>query len=163
MDNKHRYIVSALLTLCFVSTQGQALTLENETITDTQTIESTDTIIVQNYVVEAPGNLTLEATTEIILKPGFHAKSGSFFHAIISDLDSDGLLDSWELAQFGDITSNSSDSDPDGDGLSNIGEFQAGTNPTAPDSDGDSLPDGWEVQNGLDPLVDFTQNCNPSP
>lgn len=36
--------------------------------------------------------------------------------------------------------------DPDQDGLSNLKEFQLGTNPTSPDSDTDGLVDGDEVQ-----------------
>ncbi len=41
--------------------------------------------------------------------------------------------------------------DPDGDGLTNIEEFNRGTDPSNPDSDGGGTPDGWEVLNGLDP------------
>ena len=42
--------------------------------------------------------------------------------------------------------------DPDGDGLVNLDEQTAGTDPNNPDTDGDGLPDGWEVAHGLDPL-----------
>lgn len=41
--------------------------------------------------------------------------------------------------------------DPDNDGLNNKDEFIAGSDPNNWDSDGDGLPDGWEVENGLDP------------
>jgi thrombospondin type 3 repeat protein len=43
------------------------------------------------------------------------------------------------------------DQDPDGDGLNNFMEFIHGSDPNNWDSDGDSLPDGWEVNNQLDP------------
>jgi hypothetical protein len=43
--------------------------------------------------------------------------------------------------------------DDDGDGVSNEDEKRNGTDPDDPDSDGDFLPDGWELDNGLDPLV----------
>jgi hypothetical protein len=41
--------------------------------------------------------------------------------------------------------------DPDGDRLTNFQEFQNGTNPHNPDTDDDGMPDGWEVDNGLEP------------
>lgn len=41
--------------------------------------------------------------------------------------------------------------DPDGDGLNNRDEFLAGSDPNNWDTDGDALPDGWEVDNDLDP------------
>ncbi len=44
-------------------------------------------------------------------------------------------------------------SDQDGDGLTALDEFKAGTDPTNPDTDDDDMPDGWEVKNGLNPLV----------
>lgn len=40
--------------------------------------------------------------------------------------------------------------DPDGDGLTNFGEYQATTDPFNYDTDDDTLPDGWEVAKGLD-------------
>lgn len=45
-----------------------------------------------------------------------------------------------------------SDTDSDGDGLTDWEEDQLGTDPQNPDTDGDGLPDGWEIAHGLDPL-----------
>lgn len=41
--------------------------------------------------------------------------------------------------------------DPDNDGLTNLEEFQRGTDPNNPDSDNDGILDGKEVLNGTDP------------
>jgi len=35
--------------------------------------------------------------------------------------------------------------------LTNLQEFQNNADPTRADTDGDGMPDGWEVQYGLDP------------
>ena len=49
-----------------------------------------------------------------------------------SDVNSDGIPDSWELANFGSLNAPNSgpDDDFDGDGFSNLEEFYAGTCPT---------------------------------
>ena len=89
------------------------------------------------------------------------------------DTDGDDLPDAWELLYFGALSA-LADGDPDNDGLSNLAEYFAGadpkltdtdadgktdreeyeqyfTNPANPDTDGDSMPDGWEIDVGLDP------------
>jgi len=89
------------------------------------------------------------------------------------DTDGDGLPDAWELVYFRSLGA-SADGDPDNDGLSNLDEYFAQadpnmadtdadgktdreeyeryfTNPANPDTDGDGMPDGWEIDVGLDP------------
>lgn len=51
-----------------------------------------------------------------------------------SDMDGDGLPDSWELDYFDTLEVLNSIYDFDGDGLSDYGEYVAGTDPTDPDS-----------------------------
>ncbi len=97
------------------------------------------------------------------------------------DSDGDGIPDYWELL-YGLNPTNSADAllhpvvagqtnrltyleeylyrlnpttlDSDGDGLSDYDEiFLYHTNPLSPDTDGDGIPDKWELDHGLNPLV----------
>lgn len=49
------------------------------------------------------------------------------------DNDGDGLPDGWEQGHFGSLSPNPGD-DTDGDGVSNLGEYQSGTDPNDPQS-----------------------------
>ena len=71
-----------------------------------------------------------------------------------TDADHDGAEDWWET-EFGFDSLDPADAalDPDGDGLTNLAEFLAGTNPLLADSDGDGIPDTWEVARGLNPCL----------
>ena len=66
------------------------------------------------------------------------------------DVDADGLPDAWEQQYFNSI-SQGANGDPDGDGFTNLQEYNEGTNPAYSasnpnDSDADGLPDAWEEQ-----------------
>ena len=60
-----------------------------------------------------------------------------------SDSDSDGMPDYWEI-QYGLDHYNPADAGYyyDSDGLTNLEEFQMGTDPTDPDTDNDNIIDG---------------------
>src|SRR5215471_5382226 len=66
----------------------------------------------------------------------------------------DGIPDSWKIAHGFSITDPSvAGQDPDHDGLTNLEEFQQGTDPNNPDTDGDGVSDGDEVHKyHTDPL-----------
>jgi YD repeat-containing protein len=98
------------------------------------------------------------------------------------DTDGDGIPDWWENT-FGLNPNNPNDAtnhppgdkltylqkylygldpltiDTDGDGISDYDElFVYGTNPQKADTSGGGIPDGWEIQNGLNPLVNSATN-----
>jgi len=95
------------------------------------------------------------------------------------DSDSDGIPDAWEIAHGLDPLRNDVNEDPDGDGRTNLEEYNAGTDPQIDDwrgpssvgsplfladtggipgprtrdTDGDGIPDWWEIQYGLNHTV----------
>jgi len=80
----------------------------------------------------------------------------------VSDLDGDGMPDSWEESN-GLNSSNPSDAalgDAD-DGLTNLEEYLNGTDPNSNDTDNDGLPDGYEVVWGFNPLNSGDANADP--
>ncbi len=80
------------------------------------------------------------------------AGTGEFGAPTPPDSDGDGLPDSWEMQYFGNLSQNGS-GDFDADGLVNVDEFAAGTDPTDLNTDHDRLSDGAEVMAaGTDPL-----------
>lgn len=85
-----------------------------------------------------------------------------------SDTDNDTLPDNWEIKYDinpnDDGTINENDGaagDQDNDGLINKLEYACGTSPLNPDSDNDGMPDGWEVNNGLDPYLPADNDRDP--
>jgi uncharacterized repeat protein (TIGR02543 family) len=57
----------------------------------------------------------------------FFAMDGK--NAVTDDNDLDGLPDAWELQYFGTISTQIANGDPDRDGVTNLEEYQEGTNP----------------------------------
>ena len=74
-------------------------------------------------------------------------------------IDIDGLPVWWKRVYGFPIGVDVSQQDPDGDGLVNIDEYNAGTNPLIADTDGDGLSDGVEVHTyGSNPNNPSTSN-----
>ncbi len=66
------------------------------------------------------------------------------------DSDANSLPDVWEYGYLGHL-GNSGSADADGDGLTNLQEAQAATDPTSTDSDHDGMSDFWEILHHLNP------------
>lgn len=78
------------------------------------------------------------------------------------DADRDGMPDAWETAHGLDPRVNDSKADKDGDGLTNLREYQLGLDPGNPDTDGDGLYDGDEIVLGRDPKVPSPDKVPPA-
>ena len=111
-------------------------------------LDVSGTLIVSNQIINrlhAEVDLTLPAGSYYIEVDGVdsgspldsspsgfsdYASMGNFYlsGSIPSDLDLDGMPDSWEIAQFGSIDA-MPDIDFDGDGSDNLTEYIAGTDP----------------------------------
>ncbi len=74
-------------------------------------------------------------------------------NVVLSGASHGGIPDDWAIAHGLDPNDPAMPfEDPDHDGLTNLQEFQRGTDPHNPDTDGDGIPDGLEVAGGTDPL-----------
>ncbi len=75
-------------------------------------------------------------------------------HFALTDTDSDGMDDGWEVTYFGNLSRNGT-GDYDSDGMTDLEEYQHSFNPTLDDgfedADGDRYPNVFELRNGGDP------------
>jgi len=106
------------------------------------------------FAVDSQSQITAEvylgATGKItVTTPLGTAISDNVFE-FVPDSDEDGMYDKWEIDYFGNL-SHDGTADGDNDDLTDLQEYQNGTDPANPDTDGDNLPDGWEIENGLSP------------
>ncbi len=74
-------------------------------------------------------NDTYRVAVTNLARPG-GALSSPALITVRPDLDHDGLPDDWELSHFGSATGSNPSADTDGDGMTNLQEYNAGTDPT---------------------------------
>jgi len=85
----------------------------------------------------------------------YQMDDGSWFETYgdygwVTDDDVDGLPDWWEVKYFGTMDYGPGD-DYDLDGLTNLDEYDLGTNPANTDTDVDGWDDAYEVAQSTDP------------
>ena len=67
------------------------------------------------------------------------------------DSDNDGMADGWEAANGLVVGTNDAALDAENDGVNNLDEFNASTNPQSNDTDGDGFQDAFEIAIGSSP------------
>ncbi len=97
------------------------------------------------------------------ISDGEECLAGTSPHYI--DTDRDGMPDAWEIAYGLDPLSaegeDGGDYDGDGDGLSNLEEYENGSDPGNPDTDGGGADDAAEAAQGTDPNDDSDDGTPP--
>jgi hypothetical protein len=136
----NKSILILLLAACFLCPMAAAASPPGSGNLESGPYGVSGTITTPNPCIVPSGEKVLfAATSQIVLKPGFHAVAGSNFRAVIgsysaispeTDSDIDNLADWLELLYFGLLTETGS-GDYDGDGVMNGIEFSLGSNPTS--------------------------------
>ncbi len=81
-------------------------------------------------VFSGTANASFVSDTRVTLNAGFKVSVGAVFRAKVgSDVDGDGMPNSWENTHNLNLLSNDAAADADSDGIPNQTEYQLGTNP----------------------------------
>lgn len=97
--------------------------------------------------VSGGGLVTAVSSGTVVIQAVNEGRQGIIsIQVILSGTSHGGIPDSWAIANGLDPNDPAMPfEDPDHDGLTNLQEFQNGTDPHNPDTDGDGLTDGQEV------------------
>jgi hypothetical protein len=97
--------------------------------------------------VSASGLVTAVSSGTVVIQAVNEGRQGILdIQVVLAGASHGGIPDSWAIAHGLDPNDPAMPfEDPDHDGLTNLQEFQNGTDPHNPDTDGDGLTDGQEV------------------
>ena len=73
--------------------------------------------------------LSCDEADPVVVTAGFDTKGIDFQADAYTDTDNDNMPDQWEINYFGNITSREGSRDVDSDGVTDLGEYMAGTAP----------------------------------
>jgi hypothetical protein len=94
----------------------------------------------------------------LLLAPAAAQARSSHHRASAADRNGDRIPDRWERHHRLSLKVKQTKRDQDRDGLNNLGEFRAGTNPRDRDTDNDGVRDGAEHRFGMNPRDDDSDN-----
>ncbi|MBP7829912.1 MAG: hypothetical protein KA248_08345 [Kiritimatiellae bacterium] len=133
--NKGRHIRFAVIVLALITLRAGAQSFDHDGAGRvTRVVYDTGASIAYQYMLD--GSLTNVAISGTIAE---------------ADSDGDSMPDAWEWVFFNTLT-NAAAGDPNQNGKNNLWEFQNGYDPLDPDSDGDGVPNVDEAAAGTDPL-----------
>ena len=119
-------LTAAVVASVSVGTVTQvALFAEGKLVTTAAATNINTAIALSGY---GAGPLNLQA--QAWATSGRSTLSGIVRVQLYTDTDADGVSDQWEYEHFGTITNFVGTADPDGDGMDNVNEFAADTQPT---------------------------------
>jgi len=153
-NGKDTFIYDEASNLTSVPTQGIENTYDGNGKLTVQNKNGVTTVTVYNRAGQLMYEKSPEKIREYIKLNSRLIATHDHCSADGIDEDLDGIPNCYEI-QAGLDPANALDAqlDKDGDGLSNLREYQLGTQINVADSDGDTIPDGYEVKYSLDPLL----------
>ena len=116
----------------------QVLNAANVVVTEMTGVVGTATLMPQALTAETSYKWRARAVDASGGMSAFSATNN--FATGFLDADGDGLPDSWEIANFGNITAQDQFGDPDSDGRPNLHEYLNGTNPNQYNGPGAPTP-----------------------